>query len=121
MGQAIIWKDDIEVFEYDGEKYGLKRKMSHGDQRQLENSYLKRADSIAKGTGDVLEPLLIMLNLQWWSLVDQAGKPIPVNSSYINMLDDTVARALLAEIDRRNTHPKELTPATSETPPPVLT
>jgi hypothetical protein len=104
MCPVIIWDDDVEPFEIEGETFQLKRKLTHGDRQTLSNYYVTQA---AKLNGedvpvDAGKPMLLLLAIKGWSLKDRDGNPLEVNAENINRLDSDVTRSLLLEINERN-------------------
>lgn len=105
---VIIYDDDIIPIEISGERFDLKRKMSHGDHRTLENEFLAMATKFQKGeiAAEAGKPTLLLLNIKGWGLRDRDSNPLPITPENINRLDNEVVNALLEEITKRNPSPK---------------
>lgn len=103
----LVYDTEVEPFEIDGERYDLKRKMSHRDRRILETEVMNLIGKVREGELiDVAKPTLLLLNIKGWSLKDDSGQPLPITSENIDLLDGNIAEAIGKEIDRKNSHPK---------------
>lgn len=105
---VIVYDDDIVPFEIEGERFDLKRRMSHGDRRVLEAEFLNLASQL-QGKEVKVEagiPLLLQLNVRGWSLRDRKGDPLELTPDNLNRLTEDVAIKLTNEINKRNPPPK---------------
>lgn len=103
----IVYDDDVETLELEGERYDLKCRMSWRDRRMLEAEMINLASKIKEGSDiGLAKPLLLMLNIKGWSLKDRSEQPLPITEENIDRLDGRIAMLLCQEIDRRNPPPK---------------
>jgi hypothetical protein len=112
MAKNFLASKKVSRFDLgDGYWVSLKNEMSYGDNQALTASYLnlqsrlssKEETSIKFDLGNLT---LMKLNVMDWNLTDEEGNVLPLTEDVFQSLQVAAAKAIVAEIQRRNPFPK---------------
>jgi hypothetical protein len=113
MSKNFLASTKVSRFDLgDGYWVSLKNEMSYGDNQALTASYMNLQSRLLNPKGetpvkfDLGNITLMRLNIVEWNLTGEDGKVLPLADDVFHSLQIPVAKAIVAEIQRRNPVPK---------------